>query len=79
MPRCREPQGSRAHRCEHKKTRFIYEPSAFVLVRKKGLERISAPGNADKKEVAAPTTSGVPEGVPKKTASPLQFPCNSSK
>lgn len=39
-------------------------------MRKKGLERISAPGNADKKEVAAPTTSGVPEGVPEKPGTP---------
>ena len=45
-------------------------PIHFVFMRKKGLERISAPGNTDKKEVAAPTASGVPEGVPEKPGTP---------
>ena len=36
----------------------------YKFEQKKGLERISAPGNADKKEIAAPTASGVPWWVP---------------
>ena len=41
-------------------------PPFFIIVRMKGLERISAPGNTVKRRVTTSTASGVPQGVPQK-------------